>query len=333
MKKESLHKDEQLSQYLAFNREISKEEKEMQATVMAGMTDDIDVDFAFKKVMIRTRKKDKVKQLVQQLTKVAAILAIPLLIYSAWSIQKQLSKTEVKQEFAEQQFNSPVGMRSHVILPDGTKVWLNAESLLRYEVPFVQQNRKIYLEGEAFLDVASNKNSPFIVTAANTSIEVTGTRFNVKAYPEEKVVAVALQEGSVKFSAVDQANQSNTVEMKPGDHYEVEKNSKNLKAIPGNIDAQISWHKNILVLDDTPLEEVATLLERWYGVKVIITNDELKKYKFSTTFENEPLNRVLELLQLSSPAIKIIYKPGKMNKVEGEKNYSTVIISKNKELM
>jgi len=116
--------------------------------------------------------------------------------------------------------------------------------------------------------------------------------------------------------------------MNPGDFYLVEKGTKNLKAVSANIDTQIAWHQNILVLDETPLEEVATLLERWYGVKVIIANDEIKKYKFSTTFENEPLNRVLELLQLSSPAIKITYKPGKMNKAEGEKNYSTVTISK-----
>jgi ferric-dicitrate binding protein FerR (iron transport regulator) len=82
------------------------------------------------------------------------------------------------------------------------------------------------------------------------------------------------------------------------------------------------------VLDETPLEEVAVLLERWYGVKVIIKDDDLKKYKFSTTFENEPLNRVLELLELSSPALKIDYKPGKLTNETGEKNYSTVTISK-----
>jgi len=203
LKNESFKKNEELSQYLSFTQDLSEEEKEMQAAVLAGLTNEVDVDSAFKKVIARTNKKDKIRHLFQQATKIAAILAIPLLLYSIWSIQNQLTLPQSMQQVAEQQFSSPVGMRSHVILPDGTKVWLNAESSLKYQVPFIQKNRKIYLEGEAFLDVAKNKKSPFIVTAANTSVEVTGTRFNVKAYPTESFVAVALQEGSVKLSAVN----------------------------------------------------------------------------------------------------------------------------------
>ena len=327
MKQGEEHINQHLSEFLDFSARLTEKEKELQAAAMVGLTKEVDVDQALKKVLARTAKQKKTFQLFQQLIKVAAVLAIPLLVYTSWSVYKQLSVKQEMEQFAEQEFVSPVGMRSYVILPDGTKVWLNAESKLRYTVPFIRENRNIQIEGEAFLNVAHNKKSPFILETANTTIEVTGTSFNVKAYPEDEYVSVALQEGSVKLSA-NNGTENKTAEMKAGDFFMVEKGTSNIKSVPTSIEKQIAWHNNILVLDETPMEEVASLLERWYGVKVFIADDELKKYKFSTTFENEPLNRVLELLELSSPGIKITYKPGKLNKNPGEKNYSVVTISK-----
>jgi len=320
-------KNQHLSEFLNFSAGLTGEEKELQAAAMVGLTEEINVDQALKKVLARTGKQKKIRSIFHQLTKIAAILAIPLLVYTSWNIYKQLSEKQQMVQLAEQEFVSPVGMRSFVILPDGSKVWLNAESKLRYSVPFVRETRNIYIEGEAFLNVAHNKHSPFILQTSNTSVEVTGTSFNVKAYPEEDYISVALQEGSVKLSASN-GTESKTTEMKAGDVCLVQKGTKNVTSIKSNIDKEIAWHENVLVLDETPMEEVAVLLERWYGVKVFITDDELKKYKFSTTFENEPLNRVIELLELSSPGIKITYKPGKLNKNPGEKNYSVVTISK-----
>lgn len=327
MKRGEEHTNQHLSEFLNFSKGLTEKEKELQAAAMVGLTKEVDVDQALKKVLARTAKQKKTYQLFQQLTKIAAILAIPLLVYTSWNIYKQFTEKQEMTQFAEQEFVSPVGMRSHVILPDGTKVWLNAESKLRYTVPFVRENRNIQIEGEAYLYVAHNKKSPFLLETANTTIEVTGTSFDVKAYPEDEYVSVALEEGSVKLSASN-GTEKKTAEMKAGDFFEVEKGTNNIKSVSTSIEKQIAWHKNILVLDETPMEEVALLLERWYGVKVIIADDELKKYKFNTTFENESLNRVLELLELSSPGIKITYKPGKLNKNPGEKNYSVVTISK-----
>lgn len=327
MKKGKENKNQQLSDFLDFSAKLTDEEKKLQAAAMAGFTEEINIDKAFNNVILRTRKNLKPKKFFNQLTKVAAVLAIPLLIFSAWNIYQQISSQRTIDQLAMQEFTSPTGMRSHVILPDGTKVWLNAESKIQYTVPFVRKNRKVDIEGEAFLKVSHNKKSPFIVTAANTQIEVTGTAFNIKAYPNENTISVALQEGSVNLKASD-GNQTLMAQMFAGDFFEVEKGTNEIKSRNLIVDKQIAWHNNILVLDETPLEEVAVLLERWYGVKVFITDDELKKYKFSTTFENEPLNRVLELLELSSPNLKFTYKPGKLNLNPGERNYSTVTISK-----
>jgi len=315
----------QLSEFLDFSAGLTEQEKELQAATMAGITDEIDADLAFNKVLARTGK--PYRKIIQQVTRIAAVLAIPLLIYSSWSIYQKITDQKENVQLAEQEFVSPTGMRSHVILPDGTKVWLNAESKIRYSVPFVRENREVKIEGQAFLEVYQNKKSPFILNAANTTVEVTGTHFDVKAYPEDNVVGVALQEGSVNLKATH-GNETKMAQMQAGDYLEVKKGTNNIIRRNINVDKQIAWHENILVLDETPLEEVAVLLERWYGVKVFITDDELKKYKFSTTFENEPLNRVLELLQLSTPNLKFTYKPGKLNMQPGEKNYSTVTISK-----
>lgn len=319
--------NQQLSDFLNFSAGLTDKEKEMQAAAMAGITDEIDADRAFKKVMAKTGKQTKTREFVHQLTRIAAILAIPLLIYSAWSVYQQVTTSQPVAQLAEQEFTSPTGMRSHVILPDGTKVWLNAESKIRYSVPFVLDNREVSIEGQAFLNVTHNKKAPFVVSAANTKIEVTGTSFDVKAYPEEDYVSVALQEGSVNLKASN-GEKVRVAEMKKGDFFVVEKGTNKIQSRNTSVDKQIAWHENVLVLDETPLEEVAVLLERWYGVKVFITDETLKKYKFSTTFENEPLNRVLELLELSSPNIKFTYKPGKLNQTPGEKQYSTVTISK-----
>lgn len=327
MNKGKEHKTQHLSDFLHFSAGLTREEKELQAAAMVGMIDEIDTDQAYKKVSARTKKQSQTRQIIQQLTRIAAVLAVPLLLYSSWSVYRQFSEKQENVQLAEHEFSSPVGMRSHIILPDGTSVWLNADSKLRYSVPFIRENRKVELVGEAFLNVVPNKKSPFIVSASNTTVKVTGTRFGVKAYPEEDFISVALLEGSVTLNATN-GTKRNTTEMKAGDFYVVEKGTEKIKQLNASIDKQIAWYENILVLDETPLEEVAVLLERWYGVKVFITDDELKKYKFNTTFENEPLNRVLELLELSSPNIKITYKPGKLNRNPGEKNYSVVTISK-----
>lgn len=327
MKKETRHRTQELSDFLSFNSNLTEHEKQIQAAVMVGITEEIDADEAFKIVMSKTGKYTTIRKLIQQITRVAAILAIPLLIYSSWSIYKQFSVPHGNIQLAKQEFASPIGMRSHVILPDGTKVWLNAESKIRYSMPFVRENREVSIEGQAFLDVSHNKKSPFIVNAANITIEVTGTSFDVKAYPEEELVTVALKEGSVNLKTSN-GIETRTTQMKVGDYFTVERGTNNIHRDGISVDKQIAWHKNVLVLNDTPLEEMAVLIERWYGVKVFIADDELKNYKFSATFENEPLNRVLELLELSSPKLKFTYKPGKLNIDPGEKNYSTIIISK-----
>jgi len=301
-------------------------DRQIEAGLIIHQIENINTGQAFQKVQQKINNKKPVR-LLTYLTRIAAVLTLPLLVFTIWTLffRDNISQ-KIQNEISWQELSSPAGLRSQIILPDGTKMWLNAQSKVRYSIPFVRTHRTIALEGEAFLEVIKNSDSPFVVESGNTSVEVLGTKFNVKAYPNENNIEVALKEGKVRFN-VTQENQQKHLELTPGDFmvYNRENGQASLKST--NIEKYIAWHNNVLILDETPMEEVAVLLQRWYGVMVIIGNEELKKYKFTTTFENESLFRVLELLQLSSPDIEIKYTPGKINSKTGETNQSTVLIT------
>ncbi len=249
--------------------------------------------------------------------------------FTIWSLFFQEKQTELAQnEITWHEIHSPAGMRSHVVLPDGTDLWLNAESKIKYSIPFTRENRHVELTGEAFLKVVKNENAPFIVNAGAASVKVLGTQFNFKAYPEDEQLEVALTEGSVEFNGTTADGKKAAVTLIPNDFLAMNKTTGQVKLQNKNLNKYISWVKNIIIFDETPMPEVAKTLERWYGVKVVIADTEINKYKFTTTFENESLFRVLELLELSSPAIKIKYTPGKINKQTNIASQSTVTITK-----
>jgi ferric-dicitrate binding protein FerR (iron transport regulator) len=214
-----------------------------------------------------------------------------------------------------------------VVLPDGTDLWLNAESKIKYGIPFTRENRQVELSGEAFLKVVKNENAPFIVNAGAASVKVLGTQFNVKAYPEDEQLEVALTEGSVDFAGTTADGKKAAATLIPNDFLAMNKATGKFRLENKNLNNHISWVKNIIIFDETPMPEVAKTLERWYGVKVVVADAEINKYRFNTTFENESLFRVLELLELSSPAIKIKYTPGKINRQTNIASPSTVTIT------
>ncbi len=317
-----------LEEFLERQKNLSPFEKRMEAGVIVSEIDNINVNDAYSEVHRRIEKKGRVIELMNTLTRVAAVLTIPLLMLSIWSLflhEKPVHFAEIGLTWQELQ--SPAGMRSQVILPDGTRMWLNAESKVRYSIPFTREYRSVELTGEAYLEVAKNEASPFLVQSGKALVEVLGTQFNVKAYPDEDQVEVALREGSVKFAFLNSNNQQQHLQLKSGDYLVFTKTDEQVQLENGDLDKYIAWHTNTLILDDTPMEEVARLLERWYGVDVTLLGQELKKYRFTTTFENESLFQVIELLKLSSP-ITIKYIPGKINRDTGNAEQSKVIISK-----
>ncbi len=305
-------REKELEAFLNYRESLSDYEQRIEAGSLISKLDNVDTNKAFEQVNERINTHGKSVNFINYLTRIAAVLTIPLLAFAIWSLFFSDGGTVQQADLSYQELSSPAGMRSQVILPDGSVMWLNAQSSVKYSIPFTKRQRVIELKGEAFLNVVKNKKVPFIVKSAETSVEVLGTQFNVKAYPGDQNIQVALLEGKVRFH-VDKENHSKFLELTPGDYIVYNKEDSQTSRTNTNVEKYIAWHNNVLVLDETPMEEVAVLLERWYGVKVIIQDEELKKYKFTTTFDNESLFRVLELLELSSPDIEIKYTPSKRN--------------------
>jgi len=331
MNKNIQHKksESDFKNFMEYRKGLSPFDKKLEAAKLIDQSASVDVDKAYYTVSSIINQGKNTYSIFTTLTRIAAVLTLPLLAFTIWSLFFQETEkvpVELTQnEITWQEIHSPVGMRSHVVLPDGTNLWLNAGSHLRYGIPFIRENRTVELTGEAFLDVVKNEQSPFLVKAGNAEVEVLGTQFNVNAWPEKEQIQVALKEGKVKFLFAADEKTKKYCELQPNDLLEFHKKENTVVRENTNIEKYIAWHQNIMILDDTPMPELARLLEQWYGVKVIVADEEIKRYKFTTTFDNEPLHRVLELLEISSPGIKINYAMGKP--IEGSKKFSPSVVT------
>ncbi|OFX57766.1 MAG: hypothetical protein A2066_14435 [Bacteroidetes bacterium GWB2_41_8] len=279
---------------------------------------------AFAQVQKRIQKRKNTISLLNTFSRIAAILFIPLLLASVWLFYNQ--QKPVHQQFAIQEITSPPGIRSQVVLPDGSKVWLNAESTIKFQVPFQENSRNIDIVGEAFFDVVKNPDQPFVVQSGNVKVKVLGTRFNYKAFADDENIEVVLEEGKIALNLQSDSKNKETI-LIPGDRAVIEKESSKTTVRNENINKYIAWHSGKLVFDNSPMSEVARLLERWYGVEVRVQDTEIMNYRFTTTFENESLFQVIELLGLSSP-IHIKYIPATVGKNNQAQTKSKVIISK-----
>ena len=312
-KKNSILTNQKYERSVQEHAKLSDEDKLIKAHLLYLQKDEVDTDGAYSFVKKQIQKGRKVFRLYQQFSRVAAILILPLLLVTVWSISKISNRPEplnAKQQFVQsvQEVVCPVGTRSKVQLPDGSKVWLNAGTALKYNLPFSSTNRNIELHGEAFLDVVKMANSEFKVYSNNVEVVVHGTQFNFRSYHRDDRVEVCLVEGSIDLNIGGENKSIKRATLKPGDHLSYNKEEKSTELINQNLNKFIAWRKGLLVFDDAPLVEVARELERWYGVEVEITDENLLAYRYTTTFENESIQQVVDLLELSS-SMKVEYLP------------------------
>lgn len=303
-----------------------KGEQIIEAGRILSEIETVDVISAFTKVQSQISEGHKKIQLITILTRVAAVLFIPLLIATSWLLYNKEPNQDHITTFVTQEITCPPGMRSQVVLPDGSKVWLNSESTIKFRIPFSEDIRKVDLIGEAFFDVTKNAKQPFVVKSANVGVKVYGTRFNYKAYQEDKNIEVILEEGSVGLTVPDEGMYKKT-RLIPGDRAVIAKERYEVDVKNEKIDKYIAWHTGKLVFENTPMSDVAQMLERWYGVEVIVKNPEIMDYSFTTTFDNESLFEVIELLEISSP-IRIKYIPATIGKENSPQTRSKVLIYK-----
>lgn len=259
----------------------------------------------------------------------AAILTVSiLLLYPLWN-RKQVRLTEQTDSDKNEIFTKK-GSKTNIRLPDGTQVWLNADSKITYPDNFRGATREVQLTGEAFFDVVpstsprTGQKQPFIIHTRTVDIKVLGTAFNVRSYPDEKKTETSLIRGLVEVTLVDRPDKK--IILHPNEKLSVgnamltshsmQKPSHNpelpVAGLPEIMLEKITrlsadssamataWVNNKLVFDDEPFEQVAFKIERWYNINMVITDEALKSLRFSAVFEKESLQEVMEALRMTT---------------------------------
>jgi transmembrane sensor len=234
--------------------------------------------------------------------RVAAILLLPLLVYSGYLTIRNLSMKKLPEEYVIMQtVTSRQGMVTKFSLDDDTKVWLNSGSELQFPIRFARDMREVKLSGEAFFEVAKNEKQPFRVNAKELNIDVSGTSFNVVSYDDDTQSEVTLIEGKVRLSAEKGPVKKEYGTIHPGQRAVFKKESLEVNTNDVEVDKYISWRDGNLIFRDDPMEDVIRRLSRWFNVEIVVNDPEIKSYIYTATFRNENLEQVLKLLKMSAP--------------------------------
>lgn len=207
--------------------------------------------------------------------------------------------------------STPRGGQYKLILPDGTKVWLNSSSSLRFPIQFDAEERLVELSGEAYFEVASKadwetesgKGQSFVVKSNTQRVEVLGTHFNINAYEDEKLVKTTLFEGSVVVKKDGMGNNSSPgarVVLKPGQQAQFNRktNEADFRVLTVDIEEAMAWRNGNFLFKNTPLVEIMNQLSRWYDVE--IDKENIPNYSFNGFIpRDEPLSKVLDMLELT----------------------------------
>lgn len=252
-----------------------------------------DTTKATKVHLLKFKRKVRIKLIVKSLHAVSRYAAIALIAVIATmfiSLRSKSNTVTIRYE----EFSIPAGQHATVTLHDGTRVWLNARSTLRYPNVFTD-TREVELTGEAFFDVAEKKDKPFTVNVAGMKVSATGTQFNVFAYGDNSNFTASLIEGTIEVS--DKAGTQKPIELKK-DEYAAWRNGKLIRDSLINKDFLL-WKEGIYAFDDVPFSDIVSKLELYYDVKIIVRNDNLGKYRFTGKFrQRDGITSVLRAMQI-----------------------------------
>lgn len=241
------------------------------------------------------RRKAPLKRLIRIYVRAAAILLLPFLIAGSFLFGYLLKSGKPSPDRqALTTIYAPMGSRVSFILPDSTTGMLNSGSHLSYSLPFTG-NRNVGLEGEAWFDVKKDEAHPFEINTGKSNVKVLGTTFNISAYPAESYIEVVLVEGKVEFNKKD----GEKIYLNPSERLVCR--SDKITKLSVDPTKYYAWTEGKLVFRGDPMAEVARRIERWYNVKIIIADEELERYSFRGTFQDDSIEEVLRFLSLTSP--------------------------------
>lgn len=268
-------------------------------------------------------EKERRRQIFRSFLKMASIVIVSIglswLTFSLTTVKKPIT--------AKNEVITPIGSKTQIVLPDGTKVWLNSGSNLTYYSDYNGQSRDVVLSGEAFFEVVKNPKRPFVVKTGKIDIKAYGTAFNVKSYPSDLFIETTLINGEVTIEKV--ATKKTLAVLKPNQkaiYYKEDIGAKlntilklakqkiskdsiieinaneNIILAQTNTEPETVWKDQKLYFTSETFDEIATKLERWYGVKIHLQSDNILNERFTGKFtHNESLVQVLEVMKITTP--------------------------------
>lgn len=238
------------------------------------------------------------KSQIGQYLRIAAVLVIGFALGFAFYLTNQGNSDHIDDElFVLKETQN--GVKSTFRLPDGTIVKLNADSKLFYSNKFNETEREVELEGEAYFQVTHNKQKPFKVKSDNIVTKVLGTTFNVRAYPEENMSLVALEEGKVQVREIENGEVVYREVLEPSEMLVYNKATRSHKVKEFDVADIMGWKDNAIVFNNSSFPEIKKKLERWYGVSIHASDDVVADFGFTGKFYNESLVNVLDNISMA----------------------------------
>ncbi|MBN2166179.1 MAG: DUF4974 domain-containing protein [Marinilabiliaceae bacterium] len=266
---------------------------------------------------------------INQLYRAAAIILIPLLALSLYTLSQKKQQLATYANFVPDSLEviTPYGSKTKVQLSDGTEVYLNYGSSLKYPRIFSGKTREVILSGEGYFNVATNHKIPFVVNVGGFKVNAVGTSFNVSANPDNNIIETTLIEGKVVLKFAQENGSDETIGiMEPGQHLKYNIETGAVSSTKGNVEKFVAWKEGKLIFEDTPITQVAEKLGSMFNVDIEIS-DNAKDYNYTVTFIDEPLFQILDLMTIATPIKYTAFPREKLP--DGSYSKQKIIIDKN----
>lgn len=246
-------------------------------------------------MLTEINKRIRVKKSRRLYWQVAAAL-IPLILVAGLTIRLN-SQVNLFNKTVYSEVYVPKGKQEHIIFQDGSEAYLNSDTRLRYPRKFGLSKREIFLQGEGYFNIATNKRRPFIVRVNNTDVTVLGTSFNVHAYKEDNEMKILLDKGNIVFNTPQ-----NSYRILPGQQavYDFLTGKCIIDYVDKPYEVSV-WKDNVVLFRDTPLADVIKTLNRRYNVEFVVQNPEALTYSYTLTTNQTSLENIIRELEKIAP--------------------------------
>ena len=276
---------------------------------------------------ISATKKERKMRVFTLMSRIAAVLSIPLLLSTLYFYQQTKNSAVIlsSRDNLLHTYQARAGAQTQIVLPDGSLVWLNSGSSISCPAVFNPEIRRVELKGEAYFEVVKS-NAPMLVSAGHVQVRVYGTKFNLKAYDDESVIATTLVEG--KVSVITEENQDEYL-LDPGYTAFYSVADEELKvAKVDDMDTFTGWKDGKLLFNNEPFAVILQKMERWYNVDIQLEDPSLGKYVLYATFLDENIEQVLDIFSKSIPIV--VSYPKRLRQADGSYAKREILIERSR---